>query len=253
MFRLSIIILCFIFHSSYFKTTFAKDGVLNVVICAGQSNMDGARNKKEALPKQLQAVQKHNLIFNGKKWVPLAPGAMGPKGFGPEISLAYYLSKKIKKPIGIIKYSSGGTNLDKQWSVSDRHSLFHKMINHVKAAKKKRKINIIGMVWMQGESDAQYEDMSKRYSDNLKKLITETRKELKVPKMIFLSGRINPEKKRFTYVDIVRKAQETIKVRRYSFIDCDTLKKGSDKLHYNEEGTVEMGKRFAYKLLKVKR
>ena len=67
--------------------------------------------------------------------------------------------------------------------------------------------------------------------------------------MIFIAARVNPEGERFAYTDVVRKAQETCSAANYAYIDCDTLPKGGDGVHYTTAGVVEMGQRFFDKLV----
>ena len=228
----------------------SKEKPLKVFVCAGQSNMVGKRSISSDLPKNLQAPQK-NLFFNGKSWVALTPRVTEKKGFGPEISFASAMSIQLKEPVGIIKHSIVGTNLAKQWSPNGKKSLYKAMINKVIAAQKTRNIEIVGMIWMQGESDAVNKAMASSYQKNLSEFIQAARKDLNSPDMIFVSGRINSPKPVFAYTDIVRKAQEQCNLPRYAYIDCDTLEKGTDNIHYTTRGIVEMGQKFAEAMLKI--
>jgi hypothetical protein len=183
---LSIVFFLTITHFCY-----AQDKPLKVFICAGQSNMVGGRSIQSELPKKLQGEQK-NLFFNGKIWVPLAPGVTERKGFGPELSFAQELSENLNSPIGIIKFSSGGTSLDKHWLPKNTKSLYLRLVKQVKAAQKSRSIEIIGMIWMQGERDSKDEAMAANYAKNFDTLINIARKDFMSPNMIFISGRVNP-------------------------------------------------------------
>ena len=220
----------------------AAEKPLKVVICAGQSNMLGKRSRAPDLPTDLQGAQK-NLFFDGSSWVSLTPGIGQTEGFGPEVSFASEFSKLIKEPIGIIKHSKGGTNLDGQWR-PDR-DLYKGLLDKVIAAQKSRKIEIVGMIWMQGESDAMVKGAAERYATNLVNFIKSARRDFNSPDMIFIAGRINSFIPKCPCTDVVRKAIEECKAPKYAYIDCDTLEKGPDKLHYTTKGIVEMGNRFA--------
>lgn len=215
---------------------------LDVYICAGQSNMAGA-GKKTELPAELQAAQTNIFVFDGKTWRVFEPG---PKGVGPEVSFAYTLQRALNKPIGIIKHAKGGTNLAKDWNPELSTNLYAALKDKVAAAGQSRKINIKGMIWMQGENDSKYEEMAKAYAQNLTDFIQTARKDFNSPGMPFVAGRVNPP---YAFSNLVRTAQTTCTVDGYSYIDCDDLTKEDGNLHYDTAGLVEMGKRFAQKIL----
>jgi len=227
----------------------AQEKPLKVFVLAGQSNMAGRLAKLSELPGDLKGEQKRAFFFDGRRWIRLTPGKTESRGFGPEISFAHRMSEKLGEPIGIIKHSRGGSNLAVQWSPTNPKSFYVGLLGMVNAARKERKITIVGMLWMQGERDAKFEKMAETYAVNLAKFIEAARKDYKSPDMFFIAGRVNPPKPKFPHVDVVRKAQEDCKAARYAVIDCDTLKKGPDNLHYATEGYIEMGYKFADRML----
>ena len=233
------------------ETVVAEERPLKVFVLAGQSNMAGRLAKLSELPEDLKGEQKTAFFFDGRQWIPLAPGKTESRGFGPEISFARRMAEKLGEPIGIIKFSRGGSNLAEQWSPANPKSFYVRLLGMVNAARKDRKITIVGMLWMQGERDAKFGQMAKAYAVNLAKFIEAARKDYGSPDMFFVAGRVNPPGPKFPFVDAVRKAQEECKAARYAFIDCDALKKGPDNLHYATEGYVEMGYTFADRMLKL--
>lgn len=232
-------------------TTHAEEKPLKVFVLAGQSNMVGMRALEEELPDDLKGEVNNALFFDGEKWVPLAVGKTEEKGFGPEISFAKKLHAAGVGPIGIVKLSKGGSMLATHWHPTKQgDSLYKQLLAKVQAAKASRPIEIVGMLWMQGESDAVNENRSGRYADNLNILIDSLRAEFGSPNMVFIAGRVNPPLDKFPEAETVRKAQEQCAVAGYAYIDCDDLEKGPDNLHYNTRGYVEMGNRFADAILK---
>lgn len=224
---------------------------LKVVVCAGQSNMLGKRSTVAELPEALQGTQQNLLInFESDGWEPLVPGKSygkyQAKGFGPEVSFAAALSAALNEPIGIIKHSQGGTNLAGQWSGGKP---YERLAEAVQKAKASKNIEIIAMLWMQGESDCKEQAMAESYQANLEALIQRCRDDFESPNMIFIAARVNPEGERFAYTDVVRTAQETCSAANYAYIDCDSLPKVDDGVHYSTAGIVEMGQRFADKLI----
>jgi hypothetical protein len=230
--------------------TVAQETPLRVFILAGQSNMLGVEARISKLPKELRGEQRHALFFNGERWITLAPGKTEEKGFGPEISFAEKLSMELRDSFGIIKHSSGGASLSQDWTATVLQSHYFKLLKKVTAAKKTCKMEVIGMLWMQGESDSANQNMAGAYSKNLSEFIQAVREDVESPGMFFVAGRVNPPKDRFPFVDIVRKAQEECKVPGYTFVDCDSIEKIRGRLHYTTRGLVDLGYRFADAALK---
>lgn len=241
-FLILTVLIAFAYHTTLMAAEAEKP--LQVFIFAGQSNMVG-QEPLWTLPRDLWGEQKKAWFFEDTEWRPLSPGLIQRKTFGPEISFAQKLSTDLDENIGIIKHALNGTNLDQQWSPTDPHSLYAQLLAKVKAAQKTKNIRIVGMLWMQGETDAGDHDMAARYSKNLSNFIRAARSDFQNPEMIFIAGRINPDKTRFPFVDVVREAQMTCNEPHYAFVDCDHLPKGGDNLHYNANGLVELGNTFA--------
>ena len=122
----------------------------------------------------------------------------------------------------------------------------------VEDAGKKKKIEIVGMLWMQGESDAKPQFAS-AYGENLKNFIETVRKDFENPDLFFVAGRINPTKQNYDQklVRIVRTAQESCPLEGYAWVDCDDLTKVGDNVHYDTEGLVELGYRMADTMMKL--
>jgi hypothetical protein len=217
---------------------------LKVFIFAGQSNMVGKRSLVADLPPVLQQAQE-NVIFTGEQWVPLDPSTIQKKGFGPEVAFTHAMSNKLNEPIGVVKYSKGGTDIAEDWSPTRPDSLYHKLLKLVRAAQASREIEIIGMLWMQGEADSKERQMAEAYAENIQQFITQARTDFASPEMIFICGRVNAPAKRFPYTDAVRSAQENCLLKRYAFSDLDDLPKGTDTVHYTTQGIVMMGHKFS--------
>lgn len=221
----------------------AGEDPLTVFVCAGQSNMVGMRSVAADLPPELAGAQP-SLFYDGTAWVPLQAGVTEKKGFGPELAFAHAMSKALGKPVGIIKYSKGGTNLAKQWHPEQQANLYADLTALVAKARATRPLTIAGMLWMQGETDSKDEAMAKAYAVNLTALIAAARKDFANPDMTFVCGRINPPEP-YAHRALVRAAQQGCQAARYGWIDCDDLKLGPDNLHYTTAGLVEMGRRMA--------
>jgi len=249
--RQVLYVVLFLLVWGFVETVMAQEKPLKVFVLAGQSNMVGRRAKVAELPEDLKKEQAGALFFTGRGWVPLAPGVTERQGFGPEISFARRMSERLGEPIGIIKHSRGGSNLAEDWSPENPKSLYAALLKKVKAARKTREIEIVGMVWLQGGRDAKFEAMARAYAANLKKFIERARKDFASADMPFVAGRSSLPKKTFPFADAVRKAQEQCRSPHYAFIDCDTIEKRADRTHYTTAGYVEVGYRLADAMLRM--
>lgn len=229
---------------------------LVVFVCAGQSNMVGSRSEwsevpvadREALQEGLNGVYH----FDGSEWLPYRIPELR---FGPELAFAASMRRELDRPIGIIHHARGGSNLAEDWNPEVADSLYQGLKEKVLNAQSAAKIKIVGMIWMQGENDSRDEAMSAAYGENLKNFIQRARADFKSPYMIFIAGRVNPRypdgnwRQRFAFTPVVREAQENLQIERYGWIDCDDIPKVADNLHYDTNGLIKLGRRFAAKMV----
>lgn len=241
-------LIALLFATIFFDIAYSEDTPLKVVVLSGQSNMVGMRSVAEELPEEMQRPNPKALFWTGTEWKPIAPGVSEPKGFGPEISFAWHYTEATGETIGLVKHSVGGTPIDR-WQPNEGKNLYTVLEEKVKSAGKSRPIEVIGMLWMQGERDSKVEGNAPLYKERLRKLVEGSREVFYSPDMLFIAGRVNPPRERYPYVDQVREAQETLDVKGYGYIDCDDLELGPDNLHFNTKGVEKMGKKFADALL----
>ena len=232
---------------------------LDVFLFAGQSNMAGsgqAADLAEAMRKPSDQVLVPDDPLKPTAWVPYTPqGRMGP-----EVVFCHEAARALGRPVGFVKFAIGGTNLGEQWN-PDGGPLYGKFRDRVRAAQSLGNVEITAMLWMQGEKDSRIEWMAEKYVENLAKLVETARKDFRSPEMIFVCGRVNPHfpvgkvpeaaPERYPYTFTVRKAQEELDLPRCAWVDCDDLAKHGDVLHYNSAGQIELGKRFAAKVMEV--
>ena len=130
-------------------------------------------------------MQANALLFDGTQWLPVSPEKVNKRGFGSEVSFAASMSQKLKRQIGIIKYSSHGTSLDTVWSPATRDSLYWELIRKVEAARKVRPIQIIGLIMVQGSGDSKDPKKAEVYAANLQAFIQAARKDLQTLNLLF--------------------------------------------------------------------
>lgn len=235
---------------------------LKIFILAGQSNMVG-HGRADELPKELQKSPP-NVQFAGRD------GRLGPMRLqgrlGPEISFAHALAEAWPdEQIVIIKYARGGTSAlawSPEWTAEGARitqnqnvgPLYDQLLEIVRRVRSRHDAEVMAMLWAQGGRDARYEEAAKQYESNLKKIIAAARKDLGEPELPFLVARtVDVPKERFPYVDLVREAQARVVKQdpRARMIETDDLSQLRDDIHFDTQGQIEQGKRFAQALLEM--
>ena len=200
-------------------------------ILAGQSNMCGRAFGKD-LPKNYQDEYADTMmVWNNDmnflqvaepvisyEWKPLQPQYTPfakQTQFGPEISLGRRLHKHFQRPVYLIKFAMGSTNLAINWNpngqnvkkgkrvLKNYYNDFFEFTN--KSVKSLKNTNpnaeFGGIFWMQGEGDAMDKKFSAAYYDNLKNLFITFREQFGECKIV--TGLINWPVK---YQDVVNNA-----------------------------------------------
>lgn len=228
-----------------------------VYLLAGQSNMSGAGLFAE-LKKSEQKPPEGVLIWHKNKWQEIGPGISANEGrFGPELAFGRAMKKAYPDDeIYLIKKAAGGTSMHKHWKVTDgRGPLLRSFLVSVNAAlanldDERIKYTIEGMLWMQGEADAD-QGKGAEYEASLEAFIKEMRREFKVRKMPFVMGRILPTFDRpkgngpLVRAALEKVAAEDELVACFDTDDFERINKG----HYNHKGQLELGETFAEHLL----
>lgn len=243
-----------------------KNGVAGVWIFHGNMGLDGQKPAGQG------------------KWSPLKPGhgrSFASDGktnkysdrFGAELTFARRLKKIYPdRHIALIKYSRGGTSISDKASAAKRfgcwapdwvggegagkginqYDHFLATLKHARAVKdidgdgKPDRLIPSGLVWMQGESDAQAKAVADQYEANLTRLMALLAKDLGDPKQRVVIGRITNWKV-WTHGKTVRAAQAAfVKQHPNAALVTSTDNYGnSDPWHYDTAGYLDLGIKFA--------
>jgi hypothetical protein len=236
-------------------SVYAQLPPIRVYILAGQSNMSGTQNPlvsqlpaslKDTLPNVLIKVGGDN-VYN---WQTLRPGlGSQPTNFGPEITFGHDASTYFNgDKIAIIKYSYGGTTLNEDWrppSVGGTTGWLYKnfirdLTKYLDTLAYTNTVQIMGMCWMQGEYDARDNGKAFNYQANLVGFITDVRDTLNLPRLPFAIGMID-NTFGWTYNAIVRQAEINVAKNTDATSVFDTHGLGTDGVHYNTQGQIELG------------
>ncbi len=247
---------------------------LRIVLLAGQSNADG-RATISALPTSpvnLQLPQSDvDFFYKVEGGTPtlttLRPGLSETSQFGPEITLGRKLAdlwaSEAGTRVAIIKYANGGTNLAVQWKAGGTNTTtgdgpeyvtFQQTVTAglaaLAAAYPAATLDLQGLVWLQGESDA-VAAYASSYQDNLTAFIADLRAtygaDLPITIARLSSGQTNLTT---SYLNQVRAAQDAVAAAdpRSGIIFTDSYGLNSDYLHFNTAGQQAIGSGFAENL-----
>lgn len=258
-----------LFFVTFLRVDASTGEEIDLFILAGQSNAQGWMGDAAYYPADDELDQsipffwvtpKHS-SSNGK-WVRLkAQGGRFKQGhFGPEISLARCL-KNSGYQTAIFKYTLGSTSIARDWQGRGDGKLYDQMVEAFKAAAsmlsaREHGVAVRGLVWIQGESDAETPAMAAAYRERLRSLIKDLRHHvIGNPRLAVILGvderhpwvRKNPQ---------VVKAQKILakQDKRIVFTSMSGLEK-ADSTHLTPKGLAEHGRRIcaAFKQLDERR
>ncbi len=225
---------------------------------------------------------------NGSKgiWEQLKPGhgvgftSDGVKNklsdrFGVEIAFAQRIQELYPDDkIAIIKYSRGGTAIDTLvgsgagcWEPDFKGKTGINQYDHclksicnafnvtdINGDKKDDILVPMGIIWMQGESDAHSEETGLRYYYNLKRLMNLLRASLRVDDLPVVIGKISDswndaDGKVWDWGELIQYAEEKFAKTdaKAGIVRTTRYYKYSDKWHYDSPGFIDLGKQFAEK------
>jgi hypothetical protein len=203
--------------------------------------------------------------------------------FGPELAFAYNVQRQFDAPIAIIKYARGSTsiatstaqnsNIWRDFDPSDggRLNQYDKLISTIHAAVDSlpagKVLNVRGIIWMQGESDATAGNASS-YQANLTELIAALRAD--IGSIAAASGgRMTRSATSWSQLDVFVGTVRNTNAFRQTVIDAQKAVAAEDPnvftvdgtdglsvmtfddwgdsgVHYDSAGQVMLGERFAY-------
>ncbi|MBC7913251.1 MAG: hypothetical protein H7Y07_03920 [Pyrinomonadaceae bacterium] len=264
--------------------SFAQNKKIDVYLIGGQSNATGQGYLKN-LPKNFKIDTRVIIFHSGKPhlnsgvkpltWHPLRQASESPDRFGPELGFGNRIKElEPGKNIAIIKHAHSGTNLYAQWKPGNtttdstnwgpQYKDFVQTVDAALQALRKQgyKITIEGMLWQQGESDADKLEQNTNYGKNLAHFIQRVRQQFDAPKMKFVYGYvypppttgIGPETIRKAQHDVAQKSKTSLSVKRAILVETDDLNHRADDpnspypkdhIHFGTLGTLELGIRMA--------
>lgn len=259
----------------------AKDGpygpsqgkTIKVFVLSGQSNMVGQGSSRD-LPVELRRGAPRILMFEEGRWQPLRPIGLT---FGPEIAFAQTMAKTWPdETIGVVKQAENDTGVlawHPKWTfeqaqrTNDGHkgNLWTVLTDKVHAAMAATPSELKGFIWLQGGSDMAKADLGREYLDNLAAVVEGFRREFDAPELPIVLGSWRTDlpddlselrgkfKPRRPGAFDVMQAHYEIQVEEPPalMVGLRDLELGPDKVHYNTNGQLELGRLFADGYLKL--
>lgn len=235
---------------------------IKVYLLAGQSNMCGV-GKTSDLPDNIRYPQTNVLAYSaGQVSYPQYTDRMAKLNgylgadFGPELMFGLDMEKAYKDDnIALIKVAYGATSLAVDWNPTTPGFAYKKFRTVVKEQMESLKVDyepvIDGMLWMQGEADAGSIEQANAYEQNLRNFIKNVKTDFNCPNLKLVIGRIS-NSSAWVYRATVRPAQEKVanELKNTSWINTDDLPM-VDMYHYNSDGQLTLGSRFATAMQKL--
>ena len=249
----------------------------DVYLAAGQSNMDGRGNTSDLTGSLAPYAQTQSNVLidyanpvegtSTTGWVNLRPGysvdstspvTLPSSTFGPEVSFgaAMQAAEPAGSEVAIVKVSQGSTSLSYDWKPTATGRLFSLLINTTEAAvaalplKPGDTVSIDGMIWHQGESDtsgaSDDPSVEQTYQTELEAFIKAVRTSLNIPNLPFVVGQIELDH----HGTAVPTAQAIVGAELDNGLASSAgLPLGDGTTHFNAQGQIELGQRFAASML----
>lgn len=220
-----------------------------VFLMAGQSNMAGrgfVEPQDTISSSRILTINKNNTIILAKEPLHFYEPTSG--GLDCGISFAKNLLKDIPENTSIllIPAAVGGSSID-QWINDSVHRDVKLQSNFKqKVALAKKYGTVKGVLWHQGESDANKKRIPK-YDENLKILFKKFRSSVGNRKLPILVGELGGYRKNNESWNTINSIiNEHAKKEKYMYvIDTSDLNDKGDNLHFDSESQRLLGKRFA--------
>lgn len=247
---------------------------LKIFILGGQSNMAGSGIPGELPPEYRKHPKNVRMPIpprdRGRRpATDLVPFAPLPERFGPEVAFAHAIARAWPdKQIVLIKMAIGGTSAlawAPDWTPEGAAltgnervgALYDRLIKtQVKPILDRygKEAKVVGILWAQGGRDGKFQKAAETYEANLTKIIKAFRRDLGDSQLPFVFAHtVDAPVTGFPYIEQVRAGQKRVagSVPRTALVPIDGLSRKRDRTHFDTQGQLELGRRFADAYLKL--
>jgi len=222
---------------------------LHCFLLIGQSNMAGRGEQSEVDP----ICDDRIFMFRDRYWqVAVEPLHQDrpEAGIGLAMGFASTLLKHLPDiSVGLIPCAVGATSIS-EWIPGAL--LYQRAIDSVRIAS----CSLHGILWHQGEYDANIQERVDQYAKHLTFLIESIRFDLNSPQLPFIAGELGSFINAESGFPFGRKISRIIKsleksIPNFACVSADNLTDKGDSLHFNSSALRKFGKRYAAELLRL--
>ncbi len=247
------------------KWPYKRGRTVKLFILAGHRNMEGERAFVQELKGGDASLRKENTKIAYKYslgggyrvsdgWEPLGPAGYYDT-FGPELSFARGVAKKVKGNIAIAKFTHSGSQIidwTPEGSEAQSRNLYLKFTAFIKEAirelkSKGNKVVVAGIFYHLGENDMSFHPYREKAADRLQAIISQSRKDLGQPRLRwYVSQQPPPKKEGLNRVDVVGDiAKAAAADPGFFHLKAFDLPRQKKELVLDTAGVLELGRIFA--------
>ncbi|MHC4822978.1 MAG: sialate O-acetylesterase [Planctomycetota bacterium] len=244
------------------KWPFKEGSAVKLFVLAGHRNMEGEISFVDDLKKTKHAKLRKD---NGKipfsyslaggfkasaEWEPLGPAGLYGT-FGPELSFASNLHRKVKGDIAIAKFTHSGSQVI-DWtpngSDAESRNLYPSFIAFIQEQIKSledrgHKVELAGIFYHLGENDMSFGQYKSKATAWVRKLVDQSRRDLNIEDLPwFLSQQPPIQFEGAADVDVTKQLQDWAEPNESNFhIEASGLVKKDEHILMDSEGVVGLG------------
>ena len=230
---------------------------LDVYLCIGQSNMAGRGELTSAVMDTIHNVY----LLNDKGMFEKAVNPlnrystirkdMSLQRLGPSYGFAKEISRRLGRPVGLIVNARGGSSIN-SWLKESKDGYYQEALSRVADAIAQGGV-LKAILWHQGETDCAD---PQAYKDKLISMISDMRKDLNMPELPVVVGQISRwnwtgrESGTVPFNEMITKVSSFLPYSDWVSSEGLGWYKDETDPHFNTDGQLLLGKRYAEKVLK---
>jgi hypothetical protein len=231
----------------------------DVFLLAGQSNMSGRGDLRELTDVEREPDPAIRLYGNDGRWREALDPLDDPNGqvdpvsadpqaaVGPGLTFARELRKIRKRPVVLVPCAKGGASIVRWRPDAARESLYGSCLARARAVGER----VRGILWYQGETDAESETRSAEWAKAFSDLVRSLRADLGSERLPVVFVQLAdaprwPERARsFPGWSTIQEAQGNLREQCVSMVSAKGLATRDDELHLTTEAQRGLGVRLA--------
>lgn len=247
----------------HFIFAFAGNGgenipsTLDLYVCIGQSNMAG---RATLTPQVMDTLDNVYLLNDEGVFEPAVNPLnrystirkdLSMQRLGPAYGFAKEMSCRVERPLGLLVNARGGSSIN-SWLKGSKDGYYEEALSRIQIALKQGGV-LKAILWHQGEADCSNPEA---YKQKLISLIKDLRKDLGMPDLPVVVGQISQwnwtKRKEGTapFNKMIKKVASFIPYSDWVSSKGLGWYKDEKDPHFNTEGQLLLGKRYAKKVLK---